>query len=121
VARLRLRRARTPIKRLDPHPPHQRLHMTTADLAPIENQKTTQHAGPRERELGVQLVDLPHEREVYQRKRARQVVHRAAREADNLGLLRYAQSMIAVDHSRRAEGALSAQRAQQSRLGERAF
>src|SRR6478736_5370242 len=35
VSRLGLRRARTAIERLYPHPPHQRLHMTAADLASL--------------------------------------------------------------------------------------
>ena len=46
----------------------------------------------------MQLVDLLHEGEVGRRHRARQVVHRAARNADNLGLLRDAQLVITVDH-----------------------
>ena len=39
-----------------------------------------------------------HEGEVGRRHRARQVVHRAARDADGLGLLGDAQRMITVDH-----------------------
>ena len=98
MAGLRLRRARTAIQRLDPHPPHQRLHMTPADLAPIGSQQTAQHPRPCEGELHVQPVDLLHESEIGRRHRARQVIHRAARDADDLGLLRDAQRMISVDH-----------------------
>src|SRR5687767_14766870 len=46
----------------------------------------------------MQLVDLLHEGEVGRRHRTRQVVHRAARNADDLGLLRDAQLVITVDH-----------------------
>src|SRR5712691_3424887 len=46
----------------------------------------------------MQLVDPAHEIEVGRRRRARQIVHRAARDADHLGLLRDAQRVITVDH-----------------------
>ena len=46
----------------------------------------------------MQLVDPLHEGEVGRRHRTRQVVHRAARNADHLGLLRDAQLVITVDH-----------------------
>ena len=64
VAGLGLRRARTAIERLYPHPPHQRLHVTTADLAPIGRQKVSQHPRSREWELQMQPVETPHDREV---------------------------------------------------------
>jgi hypothetical protein len=51
VAGLRLRRARTAVERLYPHPPHQRLHVTTADLAPIGSQQAAQHPRTGERKL----------------------------------------------------------------------
>src|SRR6202158_293131 len=44
VPRLGLRRARTAIERLYPHPLHQRLHVTTADLAPLGSQQASQHS-----------------------------------------------------------------------------
>src|SRR6516165_6043640 len=46
----------------------------------------------------MQLVNLAHEREIGCRHRAWQVVHRAARDADGLGLLGDAQLVITVDH-----------------------
>ena len=55
------RRVRTAIDRLDPHPLHQRCDMPAADLARPRGQKIAQHPAPRERELQMQLVDLPHE------------------------------------------------------------
>ena len=98
MPRLRLRRARAPVKCLDPHAPHQRFDVTPAGLAPIGSQKTAQHPRPRKRELQMQPVDLAHEFEIGRRHRARQVIHRAARKAGGLGLFRDAQRMITVDH-----------------------
>src|SRR5438874_7908322 len=46
----------------------------------------------------MQFVELAHELEVDRRHRARQVVHRAARDADHLCLLRDAQLVTTVDH-----------------------
>src|ERR1700675_2266092 len=46
----------------------------------------------------MQFVELTHELEVGRRHCARQVVHRAARDADHLGLLRDAQRVTTVDH-----------------------
>src|SRR3990170_4246901 len=46
----------------------------------------------------MQRVDPAHQIEVGRRHRARQVVHRAARDADHLGLLRDAQRVTTVDH-----------------------
>ena len=88
VPRLRLGRARTPVQRLDPHPLHQRLDMTPSGLAPIGSQKTAQHPRPREGKLQMQPVDLAHEFEIGRRRRARQVIHRAARDARGFGLFR---------------------------------
>ena len=72
--------------------------MPAADLAPLGSQQVAQHPRTREGVLGVQRVDLLHEGKVFDRDRARQVVHRAARNADDLGLLRDAQRMTTVDH-----------------------
>src|SRR6185503_16135540 len=46
----------------------------------------------------MQLVDLAHEFEIGRRHRARQVVHRAARDADHLCLPADAQLVTTVDH-----------------------
>ena len=46
----------------------------------------------------MQFVDPLHEIEVGRRHRARQVVHRAARDADGLGLPGDAQPVTTVDH-----------------------
>ena len=88
VPRLRLRRARAPVERLNAHAPHQRFDVTPAGLAPLGSQKTAQHPCPCEGKLQMQLVDLAHEGEIGRRHRARQVIHRAACEAGGLGLFR---------------------------------
>jgi hypothetical protein len=64
VARLGLGGARTAIERLYPHPPHQRLHMPAADLAPLQSQQASQHTRTGERILQVQPIELPHDLEV---------------------------------------------------------
>lgn len=61
--------------------------MTPSDLAPLGSQQVEKHPRPCEGELQVQQVDLLHEGEVFGRERARQVVHRAVRDADDLGCL----------------------------------
>src|SRR5471032_2806564 len=98
VARLRLGRARTAIKRFYPHPPHQRLHMPTADLAPLGSQQASQHPRAGEGELQMQLVEPPHQRKVRGRHRAWQVVDAATADVQRLGLLGDRQIVLAVDH-----------------------
>lgn len=77
VPRLRLAGSRTAIQCLYPHPLHQRLHMTTADLAPLGGQQTPQHPRAGEWELQMQLVETPHDCEIGVRHRPRQVVDAA--------------------------------------------
>src|SRR5829696_854366 len=64
VPRLRLAGPRTAIQRFYPHPLHQRLHMTTADLAPLGSQQASQHTRAGEWKLQMQLIETPHDREV---------------------------------------------------------
>jgi hypothetical protein len=98
VAGLRLGRTRTAIKRFYPHPPHQRLHMTTADLAPLEGQQASQHPTPGERELQMQPVETMHDRKVGARHRPREVVDAATADVENLRLPGDRQIVPAVDH-----------------------
>jgi hypothetical protein len=49
VAGLGLGGARAAIERLYPHPPHQRLQMPAADLAPLQSQQASQHTRTGER------------------------------------------------------------------------
>src|SRR5476649_886870 len=95
---LRLRRAWTAIERFYPHPPHQRLHMSTADLAPLGSQQASQHPRSREWELQMQPVETPHDREVGLRHRARQIVDAATTDAQNLRLPGDRQIVLTVDH-----------------------
>ena len=88
VAGLRLRRARTAIERLYPHPPHQRFDMPAPDLAPLGSQQATQHPRAGEGELQMQLVNPPHQRKVRSGHRAWQVVDAAAADVQNFSLLR---------------------------------
>ena len=98
VSRLRLGRPRTAIQRFYPHPPHQRLHVPTADLAPLGSQQPSQHPRAGEWELQMQLVEMPHDREVGVRHRPRQVVDAATADAQNLRLPGDRQIVLTVDH-----------------------
>src|SRR6266851_2393837 len=89
---------RTAIERLYPHPPHQRLHMPAADLAPLGSQQASQHTRTGEGELKVQPIQMPHDREVGRRHRARQIINAAAADLQNVRLLGDRQIVLAVDH-----------------------
>ena len=64
VAGFGLGGARMAIERLYPHPPHQRLHMPAADLAPLQTQQAAQHTRTGERILHVQPIEPLHDFEV---------------------------------------------------------
>jgi hypothetical protein len=98
VARLGLRGARTAIERLYPHPLHQRLHVTTADLAPIGSQQASQHPRTGERKLQMQPVETPHHLQVARRHRTWQIVDAAAADVQSLRLLGDRQIVLTVDH-----------------------
>src|SRR5208283_5371237 len=98
MAGLGLGCARTAIKRLYPHPLHQRLHVPASDLAPLGHQQAAQHPRAGEGKLQMQPVETPHDREVGLRHRSWQVIDAAAADAQNLGLLGDRQIVRAVDH-----------------------
>src|SRR4030088_624683 len=98
VPRLGLGGARTAIERLYPHPPHQCLHMPAADLAPLQSQQASQHPRTGEGELQVQPIQMPHDREVGGRHRARQIINAAAADLQNFRLLGDRQIVSTVDH-----------------------
>jgi hypothetical protein len=98
VTWLRLGGARTTIERLYPHPPHERFDMPTADLAPIGSQQASQHPRTGERELQMQPVEMPHDRQIGVRHRARLVIDAAAADLQNFRLLCDRQIVLAVDH-----------------------
>jgi len=86
------------IERFYPHPPHQRLDVTTADLPPLGSQQASQHPAPGKRELQMQSVETPHDRKVGLRHRARQVVDAATADVQSFRLLGDRQIVRAVDH-----------------------
>src|SRR5674476_640463 len=98
VTWLRLGGARTTIERLYPHPPHERFDMPAADLAPLGSQQASQHSRTGERELQMQPIEMPHDREIGVRYRARQVIDAAAADLQNLRLLCDRKIVLAVDH-----------------------
>src|SRR5438445_4678029 len=98
VARFGLGGARTAIERLYPHPTHQRLHMPAADLAPLQSQQASQHTRTGEGELQGQPIQMPHDREVGGRHRARQIINAAAADFQNFRLPGDRQIVSTVDH-----------------------
>jgi hypothetical protein len=79
------------VDRLDAYQPHQRAHVSAADLA--------QHAAAGKRPLKVQLVDAAHQFEVSFADRHGVVVRRAPAQAQQFGLPLDRQLMVAVDLS----------------------
>src|ERR1700681_2892431 len=98
VPRFGLGGARTPIERLYPHPPHQRLHMPAADLAPLQSQQASQHTRTGEGILQVQPIETLHDREIGVRYRARQIINVAAADLQNFRLPGDRQIVLTVDH-----------------------
>ena len=72
--------------------------MPAADLAPIGSQQASQHPRTGERELQMQPVETPHDRDIGVRHRARQVIDAAAADPQNLSLLGDRQIVLTVDH-----------------------
>src|SRR6267378_756023 len=86
------------MKRFYPHPLHQRLHVTAADLAPLGSQQASQHARAGEGEIQMQPIEMPHDLQVGRRHRPRQVVHAATADLQRLRLLGNRQIVRTVDH-----------------------
>src|SRR3981081_4378353 len=72
--------------------------MTTADLAPLVHQQASQHPAPRERELQMQSVEMPHDRKIGFPHRARQIVDAATADVQSPRLLGDRQIVRTVDH-----------------------
>ena len=81
-----------------PHPLHQRLHMTAADLALLQSQQAAQHTRTGEGMLQVQPIETLHDREVGVRHRARQVINAAAADLQNFRLPGDRQIVLTVNH-----------------------
>jgi len=80
-APLGLRCPRMAIKRFYPHPFHQRLTMTPADLVPLGIQQASQHPRAGEGELQMQPIEMPHDLQVVADTGRGQVVHAATADA----------------------------------------
>src|SRR6266496_5706899 len=72
--------------------------MPAADLAPLQSQQASQHTRTGEGKLQMQLIQMPHDREVGGRHRARQIINTAAADLQNFRLLGDRQIVLAVDH-----------------------
>jgi hypothetical protein len=66
-------------------------------MVSIGGQQASQHPRAGERELQVQSIEPPHDREAGFRHRPRQVVDAATADTQNLRLLRDRQIVLAVD------------------------
>src|ERR1700675_3263365 len=98
VTGLGLGGARTAINRLYPHPPHERLHMPAADLAPLQSQQASQHTRTGEGILQVQPIETLHDRQIGGRYRPRQIINAAAADLQNFRLPGNRQIVLTVDH-----------------------
>ncbi|MGY4485358.1 hypothetical protein ACVWWR_004549 [Bradyrhizobium sp. LM3.2] len=72
--------------------------MPATDLPPLGSQQASQHARTGEGELQVQLIQMPHDREVGGRHRARQIINAAAADLQNFRLPGDRQIVSTVDH-----------------------
>jgi hypothetical protein len=72
--------------------------MPAADSVPLGSQQASQHQRTGERELQMQPVETPHDREIDVRHRPRQIINAAAANPQNFRLLRDRQIVPAVDH-----------------------
>src|SRR6185369_11174207 len=98
VPGLGLRRPRMAIECFYPHPLHQRLHVTSADLAPLGSQQASQHARAGEGKIQMQPIEMPHDLQVGRRHLPRQVVHAATADAQGFRLLADRKIVLAHDH-----------------------
>src|ERR1035441_5066172 len=98
VAGLGLRRPRTAIERLYPHPLHQRLQVSAADLAPLGSQQPLQHPRAGERKLQMKPVETPHHLQVARRHQTLPITNAATADVQNLRLLGDRQIVLTVDH-----------------------
>jgi len=87
-----------PVECFYPHPPHQRLYMPAADLAPLQSQQAAQHTRTGEGILQMQSVETPHDREIDVRHRARQVIDAAPADVQSLCLPGDRQFVLTVNH-----------------------
>lgn len=86
------------IQRLNAHTPHQRAHVTTANLDTSQGQQVAQHPATGKRVVQVQAIDEFHQRQIAFTDRPRLVIHTASTDGQRLGLAGQRQCVAAVDH-----------------------
>src|SRR5450432_3798473 len=99
VVRMALAGTRLRTQRRHAHAQHERTHMLPPHLEAPGLKLPAQPPGAHEGMLQMQLVKPPHQRQIGGADRLWQVVHRPAAEAQQLGLARYRQAVLSVDHS----------------------
>ena len=82
----------------NPHVEHQGADPSASHTRDIPALEAAQHVRACKREVQVQHIDLPHQREVAGRRRAWRVVHRAAADPQRRGLPRHGERVRPVDH-----------------------
>lgn len=110
VPRRRLRGARTPANRRNPHPLHQRGDMQPPDVEALSNEEVAHHPAACERVIQMQFVDPQHQCEIGGENRSPQIIDIPSADAEGRRLLPDGQRALTVGHPL----------TQQSRLGERA-
>ena len=83
---------------LHAHAQHERTHMAAANLDALEQELSAQHPRAHEGMLQMQLIEPPHQRQSGSADGLRHVVHGPPAETQQLGLARYWQLMLSVDH-----------------------
>ena len=72
--------------------------MPAAHLQALLPEQVAQHAAAGERIVQMQLVDAPHQPQIFVRDRTRLIVDRAAADLQHLGLLLDGKVVLGVDH-----------------------
>src|SRR6185437_11035176 len=93
-----LRRLGPLINRGDREPAHERSHMLAADAHALVIEQITQHAAAGERQLEMQFVNAPHQRERLLAHRVGAVVHRRAGQPQKARLACDREPVRPVDH-----------------------
>ncbi len=111
VARMALAGAGLRTQRRHAHAQHERTHMPPPHPEALGLELPAQHPGAHEGMLQMQLVKPPHERQIGGADRLRQVIHRPAADAQQLGLGAlptsgaFGRSLLCAQKSRFAERA----------------
>ena len=87
-----------PVQRFDPHRPHQRRDMAATDLEARQAQEISKHPRARERVIEVQLVDLPHQRQIALGDRRWDRVNRRSGQVQQCALSHHRQWVRSINH-----------------------